>query len=156
MAKDIRIFSFNRNFDDERSFKYQPPLITQARIQKLPNGGIKYQSDIALLFNEERLRETLGLDTLKKWINHFNLDNSNTGVDLSGMSDAQIMSTIKSRYIQAPCELKAWSEYLNTCAEKLVDEYNAELEKIKQAQQTEIEKKQQQQQQQQQNTVVSE
>lgn len=148
----IRKFKFNSTFDVKRSYVYQPAITCTARLVKLPNDGYKYHSDIALLFNEERLRKTLGLDTLKKWIEHFNLDGRTSGVDFSGMSDAQIMSTIKSRYIQAPCELKAWSAYLSTCAEEVVEQYNSELEKIKVAQLEELAKQQQQQQ----NGTVSE
>lgn len=132
-----RKFEFNSQFDIARSYKFEPNEVSAVRCCELPDGGVKYQSDIALLFNEERLRKTLGLDTLKKWIEHFNVASSasSKGVDISNMTDAQLMSFIKSRYIQQPSELKAWSEYINTCAEELIQDYNDEMElqKMRQA-----------------------
>lgn len=132
-----RHFRFNAQFDIKRSYKFEPNEVSQVRCCPLPDGGFKYQSDIALLFNEERLRQLLGLDTLKKWIQHFNLSSS-SGVDTSNMTDAQLMSFIKSRYIQQPCELKAWSEYLSNCASELVEQYNRELERLEEAQEEEL------------------
>ena len=38
------------------------------------------------------------------------------------MSDAQILDTIKSRHIQSPSELIAWSEYLIDQAKYIEDE----------------------------------
>lgn len=126
-----RKFKFNPQFDIARSYKFEPNEVSVVRCCELPDGGVKYQSDIALLFNEERLRKMLGLDTLKKWLEHFNVaaSASSNGIDTSRMTDAQLMSYIKSRYIQQPSELKAWSEYLNTCAEELIQQYNDELAK---------------------------
>lgn len=139
-----RKFEFNPQFDIARSYKFEPNEVSAVRCCELPDGGVKYQSDIALLFNEERLRKTLGLDTLKKWLEHFNVavSASSNGIDVSNMTDAQLMSFIKSRYIQQPSELKAWSEYLNTCAEEIVQQYNDEMERLEMAQAAEIAKQQ--------------
>ena len=133
-----RKFKFNRDFDLLRSNKFQPNEVSQARVVELPDGSVKYQSDVALLLNEERLRKVLGLDTLKKWVEHLQPQISSSGVDTSKMNDAQLMSFIKSRYIQQPCELKAWSEYLSSCASELVEQYNRELERLEEAQQEEL------------------
>ena len=38
------------------------------------------------------------------------------------MSDAQILDTIKSRHLQSPSELIAWSEYLIDQAKSIEDE----------------------------------
>ena len=38
------------------------------------------------------------------------------------MSDAQILDTVKSRHLQSPSELIAWSEYLISQAKSIEDE----------------------------------
>ena len=144
MARDIRKFKFNSDFDDSRSFYYQPSAVSEFRIKPLPNGGVKYESDISLLLNQQRMLETLGLDTFKQWLSYFRASSEQTNVDTSKFTDEQLMYFIKSRYIQAPCELKAWSDYLNSCADEVISEYNSEIEKLRQSQEEEIKKAQQQ------------
>lgn len=144
MAHDIRKFNFNRDFDKGRSFSYQPSAVSEFRIKSLPNGMVKFESDISLLLNQQRMLDTLGLDTFKEWLSYFKASTEQTGVDTSKYTDEQLMHFIKSRYIQAPSELKAWSDYLNSCADEVISEYNAEMEKLRQAQEEEVKKAQQQ------------
>lgn len=144
MARDIRKFKFNRDFDKKRSFRYQPSAVSEFRIKPLPNGGVKYESDISLLLNQQRMLDTLGLDTFKEWLSYFKASTEQTGVDTSKYTDEQLMHFIKSRYIQAPSELKSWSEYLNNCADEVISEYNSEMEKLRKAQEEEVKKAQEQ------------
>ena len=144
MKKDLRCFNLNPSFNGKCSFVFQQNEVSSFRCKVLPNGGVKYQSDIQLLLNQERLRETLGLDTFKQWLSYFKASTEQTGVDTSKYTDEQLMHFIKSRYIQAPSELKAWSEYLNSCADEVISEYNSEMEKLRQAQEEEVKKAQQQ------------
>lgn len=140
MARDIRKFKFNRDFDLQRSFRYQPSAVSEFRIKPLPNGCVKFESDISLLLNQQRMLETLGLDTFKQWLSYFKISAEQTGIDTSKFTDEQLMHFIKSRYVQAPSELKAWSEYLNSCADEVISEYNAEVERLRQAQNDEVKK----------------
>lgn len=144
MVRDIRKFKFNRDFDKKRSFSYQPSAVSEFRIRPLPNGMVKFESDISLLLNQQRMLDTLGLDTFKQWLSYFKTSASQTSIDTSKYTDDQLMYFIKSRYIQAPSELKAWSEYLNSCADEVISEYNSEMEKLRQAQEEEVKKAQQQ------------
>lgn len=138
MVTDNRIFDFNVTFDIKRSFAYTPNEVAGVRCKQLPDGGVKYMSDVQLLLNEERLRDTLGIDTFKKWLQHFQISASSTGVDTSKYTDAQLMQFIKSRYIQTPSELKAWSSYLNSCADDVIQQYNDEVLRQQAAQEAEI------------------
>jgi hypothetical protein len=65
-----------------------------------------------MLFNQQRL-DRMSLSQLSDW-----LDNQTPTSGLaelrSKMSDAQLHSFIKSRYIQSPSELMAWSEYIQS------------------------------------------
>lgn len=87
--------------------------------------GVAYRTDIYMLFNQQRL-DRMSLSQLTDW-----LDNQTPTSGLqqlrSKMSDAQLHQYIKSRYIQSPSELRAWSEYLQF-------EFESETNKLKQQQ----------------------
>ena len=74
-----------------------------------------------MLFNQQRL-DRMTLSQLSDW-----LDNQTPTSGLSElrskMSDAQLHSFIKSRYIQSPSELMAWSEYIQS-------EFSKECQKV--------------------------
>ena len=73
-------------------------------------------NDVAMLFNQQRL-EKISPSTLQNFLDNLN---SSTSQMLKGKyNDEQLMAFIKSRYIQAPSEIKAWSEYLNRVAEEM-------------------------------------
>lgn len=95
-----------------------------------PNGtcdAVAYRTDIYMLFNQQRL-DRMSLSQLSDW-----LDNQTPTSGLaelrSKMSDAQLHSFIKSRYIQSPSELMAWSEYIQSefskeCQNAVVEQQN--------------------------------
>lgn len=94
-----------------------------------PNGtcdAVAYRTDIYMLFNQQRL-DRMSLSQLSDW-----LDNQTPTSGLaelrSKMSDAQLHSFIKSRYIQSPSELMAWSEYIQS---EFTKEYQKAVEEQK-------------------------
>lgn len=67
-------------------------------------------SDVFLLFNQDRLERTLGVDTLRAWLNDVRPNNS---PNLSAQfSDEQLASFIKSKYVQSLSEVSDWYNYL--------------------------------------------
>ena len=124
----------------KHSKSYKPSLVSKLRRTDLPDGSIKLQSDVALLFNQQRLMKTLGLSSVQDWLS--GLRPSSVGIDMSKFSDAQLMQFIKSRNIQSVGELSAWSNYLNDNAQSVIDEYNRSLDAAKQARLDEIAKRQ--------------
>lgn len=70
----------------------------------------KRQSDVYLLFHQEKLIERLGVETLRSWIDNLNAQSSS--IDYSKFTDDQLLKFVKSRYIQSPSELQNWSQYL--------------------------------------------
>lgn len=123
---------------------YKPSVVSKLRITELPGRGVdkcyKIQSDVALLFNQQRLVKTLGSSTVDDWLG--SLRPSSVGIDMSKFSDTQLMQFIKSRNIQSVGELSAWSNYLNDNAQSVIDEYNRSLDAAKQARLDEISKRQ--------------
>ena len=79
--------------------------------------AVAYRTDIYMLFNQQRLDRM----TLSQFSDY--LDNQTPTSGLSelrnNMSDNQLHQFIKSRYIQSPSELMAWSEYLSSEYEKI-------------------------------------
>lgn len=129
----IDMETINFNYDKGRSECYQPSPVAPLRFEKLANGGYKYNNDVRLLFNQERLRKLLGADSLTAWLGI--MDNSyRKAVDTSKLPDKVVLDFIKSRNIQSPSELLQWSSYLNSCAQELVDKYNAEQAELAAAQ----------------------
>lgn len=69
--------------------------------------------DIYLLFNQQRLAKSLGTDTVNAWLESLQPRSDALASLRAKCSDDELLSLVKSRYIQSPCELLAWSEYLN-------------------------------------------
>lgn len=73
--------------------------------------SVTITSDLYMLFNQERL-DRMSLQSL---VDHFaNIPQSDTSISAlrSKLSDEQLASFVKSRYIQSRSELLSWSQYL--------------------------------------------
>lgn len=125
-ARDMRVSQF-----------YQPSTIDSFLIQKhesVADGvpSIRMTSDIYMLFNQQRL-DRMSREAI---ISHFDdmvVQNPQLTALKSKLTDDQLISLVKSRYIQQPSELLAWSMYLNTLAD-------AELQSVVAASQSQAEK----------------
>ena len=74
---------------------------------------IVIHDDIYMLFNQKRLLASgVGVDTLKAWLDTLAPVNDSLSQLRKKCTDEQLMAFCKSRYIQSPSELLAWSEYL--------------------------------------------
>ena len=93
---------------------YQPSLIDNFLVQEVSDGENKsytLTSDIYMLFNQRRLDKL----TSQALIHHFesmSQRDSSLASLRSKMTDDQLVQFVKSRYIQSPSELLAWSNYL--------------------------------------------
>lgn len=86
--------------------------------------SVRVTSDIYMLFNQQRLDRM----TREAVINHFNemvVKDSSLQNLRDKMTDDQLMSVVKSRYMQAPSELLAWSRWLNAQADTYIKDYLA-------------------------------
>lgn len=77
------------------------------------NKAVRVSNDIYLLFNQQRLA-ALGIDTVNKWLESLTPQNDALAQLRSKCTDEQLLSLVKSKYIQSASELEAWSTYLNT------------------------------------------
>lgn len=88
--------------------------VSQILIETYENGHPQLRSDIHLLLHQEKLAQ-LGDRLAASY-----LDSMQTGSHPSiypdGVTDEQILRTIKSKYIQSPSELSGWMEHLKELA----------------------------------------
>ena len=95
------------------------------------DGSVRYVSDVSLLFNEDRIINDIGEDNFRNLIRSMQEMPSSPYYDV-GLTDEQLIETVKSRYIQSPSEVRAWvekmvdeSQYVRTEYEQLVAEVEA-------------------------------
>lgn len=91
------------------------------------DGSYRVVSDVTLLFNEDRLLNDLGEDNLRNLVRSMQVNPASPYVDL-GLSDEQLMETVKSRYLQSPSEVRGWLEQLVDKAEIVRSDYEALVE----------------------------
>lgn len=110
--------------DLNRSEFYKPSMVDDFIFSKVKppyssDESVTITSDITMLFNQQRLDRM----TRESLIQHFDdmSVQSPKFADLrSQLSDDQLCSIVKSRYIQSPSELMAYSRYLvNSVGEEL-------------------------------------
>ena len=96
------------------------------------DGSYRVVSDVTLLFNEDRLLNDLGEDNLRNLVRSMQTNPASPYVDL-GLSDEQLMETVKSRYLQSPSEVRGWLEQLVDKAEIVRSDYEALVEEANSA-----------------------
>lgn len=94
-----------------------------------PDGSVKYQSDITLLFNQQRL-DRMTNNALNDWFRSVARVDSQLDAIRRALPADAVGKFIKSRYIQSPSELRRWTNYLTTTYKA---EYEAALESVKAA-----------------------
>lgn len=103
---------------------YQPPIYDSLLVNYSKSlDAVSVSNDIYLLLNQNRL-SALGEDNVKKILDSIGSQNSAMSELRKKVSDSDLLSFCKSRYIQTPSELRAWSNYLNSEMSALVQMYS--------------------------------
>lgn len=76
------------------------------------NEAIRIRSDVSMLLHAADMAKKYGPGFTQSMIDMRRPKSSALQSQMDQMSDAQILDTIKSRHLQSPSELIAWSEYL--------------------------------------------
>lgn len=124
-SKELRLSSFYSPsaVDDFMHNKHKPAYDTKE--------SIRVTSDIYMLFNQQRLDKM----TLQQLAAHFNsmvVREPSLSALKSKLSDEQLASIVKSRYIQSPSELLAYSKYLNTLGDEQLQAIVADVQQRQQ------------------------
>lgn len=77
-----------------------------------PNAFVRIRSDVSMLLHSADMAKKYGTGFVQSMIDMRRPKSSSIQSQMDQMSDAQILDTIKSRHLQSPSELIAWSEYL--------------------------------------------
>ena len=100
---------------------------------------VRYTSDIRLILHTKDLASRAGLAVASKF-GRSKQSASQIQQVMDKMSDDDLLATVRSRHIQAPSEIIAWSkelsayaEHLESQAQELIDAENAEQEAEKAA-----------------------
>lgn len=95
---------------------------------------IRIRSDVSMLLHAADMSKKYGPKFVQSMIDMRRPKSSAIQSQMDHMSDAQILDTIKSRHLQSPSELIAWSEYLMEQAKDI----EKEVERIALEKQAEI------------------
>lgn len=92
---------------------------------------VKYNRDIYYLFNQQRL-DRMSLQAFSEYLNNIPQSSGDGLSELrSKVSDSDLLSFVKSRYIQSRSELLAWSQYITANyaqSQQDIKDYLAQLE----------------------------
>lgn len=83
------------------------------------NKSIRITSDIYMLFNQQRL-DKLTRTQLVEYFNNLSASEPKMSDLRKKMTDEQLCSFVKSRFIQTPSELMAWSQYLMSSQDSII------------------------------------
>jgi len=96
--------------------------------------SVRLTSDIYMLFNQRRL-DKLSRESLLSHFESMSVNEPKFGDLRAKLGDDQLISFVKSRFIQSPSELMAWSQYLMSSSDAVVAEL-AVAQQDQQSQQT--------------------
>lgn len=91
-------------------------------VDKLEVNGVEtivLTSDIYMLFNQQRL-DRMSKERLIAHFERLSVNEPKMRELRSKLSDDQLCSFVKSRFIQSPSELMAWSQYLMSSQDEMI------------------------------------
>lgn len=86
------------------------------------NEAVRIRSDVSMLLHAADMAKKYGTGFVQSMVNMRRPKSSALQSQMDQMSDDQILDTIKSRHLQSPSELIAWSEYLVDQAKSIEEE----------------------------------
>lgn len=104
-------------------FREESP-VDQFLIQEIEVNGVpsvRLTSDIYMLFNQQRL-DKLSRESLLSHFESMSVNEPKFGDLRAKLGDDQLIDFVKSRFIQSPSELMAWSQYLMSSSDAVVAE----------------------------------
>lgn len=104
--------------------------IDELRFVQELNGSVRFVSDATLLLNEQRIINDIGEDNYRNFIRELQVNPSSPYKD-GNFTDEQLMTEIKSRYVQSPSEVREWVRDMLDQQEQISDEAKAKLEEMK-------------------------
>lgn len=120
-SKDLRVSAF-----------YQPSPVDDFLCSSHENAhcdeSMRMTSDIYMLFNQQRL-DKLSRAALVEHFDSMQVRDDSLRSLRSKMTDEQLVTMVKSRFIQSNSELLSWSRYINSLADSELQAYLSSLSK---------------------------
>lgn len=91
--------------------------------------SIRLTSDIYMLFNQRRL-DKLTRTQLVEYFDSLSVSEPKMSELRKKMTDDQLCSFVKSRFIQTPSELMAWSQYLMSSQDAMISAAAVEVQPV--------------------------
>lgn len=104
--------------------------IDELRFVTEQDGSTRFVSDATLLLNEQRIINDIGEDNYRNFIRELQVNPSSPYKD-GNFTDEQLMTEIKSRYVQSPSEVREWVRDMLDQQESISDDAKAKLEEMK-------------------------
>lgn len=104
--------------------------IDELRFVTERNGSVRFVSDSTLLLNEQRIISDIGEDNYRNFIRELQVSPSSPYKD-GNFTDEQLMTEIKSRYVQSPSEVREWVRDMLDQQESISADAKAKLEEMK-------------------------
>lgn len=87
--------------------------------------GYRFRSDVSMLMHADNVASRFGPQFMNALSASRTPKSSSLSRAFDSMSDEDILATVKSRHIQSPSELLAWSEYLSSQAGDIKSEIDS-------------------------------
>lgn len=124
--RKIEVFSDITLFPSQRPEEICPDIspVEAFRVERDPDdpdSSVRFRSDISMLFHAADTAKKIGASGLQYLMNTKRTKTSSfqSQLDSMNLSDDEILSMVKSRHLQSPSEILAWSESINELAEDL-------------------------------------
>lgn len=89
------------------------------RLDKNGTEVVTLTSDIYMFFNQQRL-DRMSKDRLLAYFENLSVSDPKMRELRSKLTDDQLCSFVKSRFMQSPSELMAWSQYLMSSQDEMI------------------------------------
>lgn len=102
--------------------------VNEFMFQEVESNGVKsirVTSDIFMLFNQQRL-DRMSRERLIAYFDQLSVRDTQMSELRSKLTDDQLISFVKSRYIQSRSELMAWSQYLMSSQDSVIADIAAQ------------------------------
>lgn len=106
--------------------EYKPTIVSSFCIDKDDKGNcIQRHSDVYLLLRDKKLQQSIGLETLKEYIERFRTPD----MPINNLSDEQLMQLVPIKELYTFTERRQFMEFLESKQKELQDKYKEAHEK---------------------------
>lgn len=94
-----------------------------------PSSPVRIRSDISMLLHAADTAKKIGAQAMNYLMDSRRSRTSSvqSAIDSLNVSDSELLATVKSRHLQSPSEILAWSEHISDLAAEIKSKYLNEI-----------------------------